>query len=491
LTGYDSGSRYSLATGLGSVDGTQLINEWESVTRVPTTTSLQLSKTSFKHGQSVEIESTVTPAPAAGNVAITNKAGALQGATTSPAPTILALKNGSASGSYSQFPGGAYDVYADYSGDGASAGSTSKPVRVTVAPEDSVLQIGGLAVSSNGRLNNIANKTVPLGATITFNAKPIGESQLSSKSPIADATGTVYFYDYLNGDDGLMIDSPAAVDATGNAEVNTSMLASGSHEVIAEYSGDWSYNTSNSPPLKFTISSIPTSIAVLANGTTILSGGMIELSGQLTANVPVNSLSPFGQVTFTNLTNNTVIGTGDVGSGASCQNAKTMCIDATIDVYSNSFANGSNSVIATYSGDSNYQKSGPSKPITITCTAGCWNAKGWGLYLSFYQLSPGGIISPGGTITANVAVTSTGGFTGAVNVSCSIVGKSAGDTNIPTCSFDPRQVKIVNAADAVESALAISTTAGTSLDEYTINFKAADAATGTITAADYFSFTVN
>lgn len=61
-TVYPAGPGYDLASGLGSVDASLLLNNWNSITFKATTTSLQLSSTSITHGMPI----TVTTSVAAG-----------------------------------------------------------------------------------------------------------------------------------------------------------------------------------------------------------------------------------------------------------------------------------------------------------------------------------------------------------------------------------------------------------------------------------------
>ena len=51
---------YDLATGLGSVNATNLVNEWNSVTFTPTTTTLTITPTTLTHGQSAAVTVSVT-----------------------------------------------------------------------------------------------------------------------------------------------------------------------------------------------------------------------------------------------------------------------------------------------------------------------------------------------------------------------------------------------------------------------------------------------
>lgn len=57
---YQASKGYDLATGLGSVNVTNLINHWNTVTFSPTSTTLSISPTSFVHGSAVNVSGSVT-----------------------------------------------------------------------------------------------------------------------------------------------------------------------------------------------------------------------------------------------------------------------------------------------------------------------------------------------------------------------------------------------------------------------------------------------
>jgi hypothetical protein len=560
LTGYNAGSGYNLATGLGSVDIANLVNNWSDNSLISTSTSLSLDKTNFTHGASVNISVGVNPSAATGNVAIENNYAAQAKATTSVAPTLLTLNGGAASASYSQFPGGTYNVYANYGGDGTSyAGSVSSPVAVTVTPEDSTLQLSVNSINSSSQPVNAAETTVPLGTVLLLNAQPIGASQVGRSNPITNATGTVTFFDLLEPAPGSV-----PLDASGNAVIYDSFAVAGTHSITASYGGDLSYNSSNSSAVSFTVSPAATTISVTSS-TNSIDSGSLNIYAQIAASIPINSIQPTGTVTFTDSTNNTVLGTSPP-TGIPCAGTKTFCHSIGLQVGVTQLAMGVNSIVASYTGDSNFVGSGPSAATTVTCTAGCSNGTGQTVQLSFGQQSSG-IISPGGTITAVVFVGPGGGFTGAVNITCSVTGKNSSDQHIPTCSINPAQVNVTS-NQAVSTTLTINTTAssgaslhrsvsspwrlpegaalallmllnirgrryrqryllgvftlclmvgwatgcgggsagsnngagsgsggsgtpGTTADVYTVTFRAADAASGTVTAVDYFNFTVN
>ena len=64
---YKSTVGYDLATGLGSVNVANLVNQWSSITFSATTTTLSLSPTTFTHGADVNVNIAVSPTGGARN----------------------------------------------------------------------------------------------------------------------------------------------------------------------------------------------------------------------------------------------------------------------------------------------------------------------------------------------------------------------------------------------------------------------------------------
>ncbi len=561
LSGYNAGSGFNFATGLGSVDASSLVSNWSSVALTSTTTSLKLDQTSFVHGTPVNITATVSPSDSTGNVAIINNAWNHEYNASTNTGTSLALSGGASGGTFAEFPGGTYNVYASYGGDGSHAGSTSQPVAVNVSPENSVPRLSVYALDSQGHPIDASGQVLPFGTLVSMNVQPIGASQASSSNPITNATGEVGIYDSFNGGQQTG-NGQVVLDSTGTAEWNNRWFQAGTHAISAYYWGDLSYNSSTSSTVNFTISPVTPSISLTSNVSTLYSGS-VNLIAAVSAPIAAQ-FNMYGTVTFTDTTNNTVLGTAT--PNFTCPGNSTQCVAAVLAAYVDQLAMGANSITATYSGDSNFTSAGPSAAINVTCTAGCSNGTGQTLYLAFYASSPSGALSRGQSSTTPVAVSPLGGFTGAVNLTCTVAGKNPADAHIPTCSFNPAQITIAG-TDSVESNLIIKTSAtnsaslhrplsawksatavlallflgfaparmrrfrtslglvfilsialtwisacggsspsagsgtggtggvggsgaGTTADTYTVTFRAADAATGTVTAQDYFNFTV-
>jgi subtilase family serine protease len=561
LSGFNAVTAYNFATGLGTVDASNLVNNWGSIALTSTTTALNLDQTTFVHGTSVNITATVTPSDSTGDVAIVNNLASQSTGEPSTGATRVTLQGGTAAGTFDQFPGGKYNVFATYGGDASHAGSTSQPISVNITPESSILNLFVDAVNSQGRAANAAGQTWPLGTFVSMNAQPIGVSQSTSPNPIANATGTASIYDSFNGQQGVG-DGMVVLGSNGIAEWNVQTFQAGAHTITAYYSGDQSYNASVSSTVNFNVAPAPTSISLSSDVSTLFSGN-VNLIASVAASV-VPQFDMHGTVTFTNVTNNTVLGTSSILT--SCALTTTECGITSLAVYVNQLAIGANTITATYGGDPNFLPSGPSAVITVTCTAGCSNGTGQTLQFTFYPSTPNGPLSSGQSSTTPVGVTPGGGFTGAVKLTCSVTGKNPADVHVPTCSFNPAQISIAG-SDMVESSLILNTTAptsssirrarsawapaatlfallfigvvpgakrwsriwlsvvllafislcisacggggggaptgggggtggggttvpGTTADTYTVTFHAADAATGTVTAQDYYTFIV-
>ena len=269
-TGYNAGVAYDQASGLGSVDVTQLINDWTKATFTSTTTAFTINggtaPVSITHGQAVTLDVTVAGAGGTptGNVAIISNAN--QQASTynsnwlehrSPSPDGTTGPQ-----SFTNLPGGTYTVWANYGGDITFAQSQSTPaIQVTVAKENSVLELFG----ENGSGSPLTiSGSYPYGTAFSLDAQPIGVSQVSSPTPAA-ATGTVTFADTagpLPGSSSGAAAGVVAINSFGYAELPVYYWSTAAHSVSASYGGDNSLNPSTATPVAFTITKAPTSSTV-------------------------------------------------------------------------------------------------------------------------------------------------------------------------------------------------------------------------------------
>src|SRR6185369_10767633 len=131
---YMTTTGYDRATGLGSVNITNLVNAIVTAKGnfTATTTSLTLnggtSLVTAARGAAVNVGVSVTPTAATGDVSIIANNKGVDGAT---------LSSGAVSWSTTNLPGGNYTVLAHYAGDGTRASSDSNTVSVSISPESS------------------------------------------------------------------------------------------------------------------------------------------------------------------------------------------------------------------------------------------------------------------------------------------------------------------------------------------------------------------
>jgi hypothetical protein len=147
LTGYDAGAGYDLASGLGSVDVAQLVNNWSTVALTPTSTSLQINSSrapvTATHGTSLDFNVAVTPGAAGGNVSIIDNANGTDiKMYASNSQTYFPLSNGTVSATYNGLPSGSYTIYGYYGGDATHAASQSNGIEVNISAEGSTTALG-------------------------------------------------------------------------------------------------------------------------------------------------------------------------------------------------------------------------------------------------------------------------------------------------------------------------------------------------------------
>jgi subtilase family serine protease len=368
--GYYAGPGYDLATGLGSVDASLLIQYWDSLTFKPTATTLSLSSTTFTHGAPIDVSVGVSGSGGtpSGDVALVS--------TASPASNTslgeVTLQSGAATTTIDSLPGGQYQLTARYAGDTLFASSTSIPVSLNVSPENSTVSLSGQSYSyycypylnfypypgiPSTPLSNAGS--YPYGGCIGIDAQPRGVNAPQG-SLDGIPTGTVTFTDTISS--GGSTSATLNVDRTGSAEwVPASGFAVGTHTVTATYSGDASFNAfSSSTPLTFTIAKVTPGMG-LGVGPPFNYGNEVGVGTPVTlsANVGITgaAVPPGGTVTF-NL-GSSVLGTATLGPWPYNPSVGTASlIVSTLPV-------GTDAITASYGGDANYNLATSTGPVDV------------------------------------------------------------------------------------------------------------------------------
>lgn len=433
--GFPTTTGYDLATGLGSVDATNLVNAWNNVTFQGSQTALTITSPALTagvlqitHGQTVQVSIGVQKAGGGagptGNIAVVTNQAAPGGGTFAVGSGILS--GGAFSGSFNTLPGGSYNLTAHYPGDGTFAGSDSNAIPATVAPENSTTTLASLVFTP--QLGVHSGNTVNYGDPLDLLAVDADTAGVSGLLP---AHGTVTFT--INGSPS----APVAIDNSGIAEYfdcvfpDTNCLPPGQYTFSATYSGDGlSYNGSSST------SSISVTITK-GNPTVVVTGPSTTPAGtQITLTATVNepllgSITPTGTVQFFDA--GVALGSPITVSPGS--------FSATANLQTSFTAGGPHNITAQYSGDSTYNNAG-SQAFVENVTAP----------FNFTATTSSQTIAAGGTATYNVTLAATGSFTGQINFTCT--GAPGG----ASCSVSPNPASLTSTTTSVPLTVTVSNT---------------------------------
>ncbi|MGA3370718.1 MAG: Ig-like domain repeat protein [Terracidiphilus sp.] len=417
MTGYNATAGYDLASGLGSVNVSQLASSWASAGLIATSSSLELngatSALKITHGQSVAVKASVTSASGtpSGDIALVdNLSPALQ--PNSEGITDFTLSGGAASGTTTLLPGGTYQVSAHYGGSSTEAQSDSNAIPVTVGAESSTttLTVAGYYDPETG---NVAT-TPYYGYIYVLDAQPYGNSA-SAANPNGSATGTITFKS------GSATLGTAALSSEGVAELQTTTLPGGNDSLTAVFPGDASFLASTSAPTSITV--IP-AVTTLTTPDVYYSGANVLV---LTVTLAVDSagVAPTGKVTFMN-------GSTSLGSTplAGYPATATEPAGGSATFMTAPLAPGTYNITDVYSGDGNYGGS-TSTPVNVTIsklTANIYGTPASSTILSDQALQLQVAVAPA---TANTLPPPSG----TVTLSCWNIALNASVLNLPAVNL--------------------------------------------------------
>ncbi|HXW94056.1 MAG TPA: Ig-like domain repeat protein [Terriglobales bacterium] len=421
---------YDLATGLGSVNAANLVNNWNSVTFNPTTTTLTIvqpsSPVTITHGSPVKIDFAVTAKSGTptGSVALLPNTGPTPNQQSSVG--VFPLVSGSAAQTVSSLPGGTYTLQARYSGDGTFAPSTSLPSpAITVNPEPSTTTLSALTLDQN--LNFIPFTAGPYGSFVYLLADVAGQSKQGIPSgPVSflDEGSPIQGYSDISPNSQGNVATPNFLNSPpGGTPTGLFTLAVGPHSITAAFTGDPSFQASTSSPVTLNITQASTN--------TVIASAPAPKGSTFTATIDTNSggTPPTGTVTFflTGTQLGSPVGVAPVPALTTLPGA-LLGAQATATYNAAALPNGSYAVKATYNGDSNYAAS--SSATTLVTQKSDFSFSGGS--------TPAiNITSPGGDGTLTLTITALDGYNGTINfASSSCSGLPAG----ATCSFSPTAV---------------------------------------------------
>jgi hypothetical protein len=326
---YGAGPQYDLATGLGSVNVTNLLGKWSTFVRTGTTTTVTNPTGGTPSGTNFTATVTVTPAGVTGDVSLKALANDQTTVLASFGPFTLA--GGTKSVTTNLLPPGTAFVSATYGGDATHGLSTSTPVAlagpVQGANFASKTTVNFVTFDNNGNPHlSITPSPVQYGSPYVLNVvvtKSDGTScgffYPKTVSPIPCPTGTVAMKDGANN----LNDFPSgpASNATNIAKISNQgglvedfnvQLPGGNHSITAAFvSGDANYlNSSNNPALSVTITPAATTTLVASSLGVIPAGSTVTLTA-VVGSASNSSQGPTGTIQF-------VSGTTNIGSPVTC-----------------------------------------------------------------------------------------------------------------------------------------------------------------------------
>jgi titin len=384
LTGLTNGTTYYISIQSINVNSQYSLRSTPRIAVVPgtpSTTSLVVNPGSSNYGASVTLSATVTSG-ASGTVAF------LVGGAPITNCSAVPITSGAAQCVTTALPVGTSIVAADYSGSASYASSVSATTTVSVAKVDQA----PLVVSTTSS---------------TYAPSPANSLTLASSGGTLNATVT-YAVSNVSNSAGCAVHGAVL-----------SFTSSGSCTISATMAGNTTYNPVSSGATLFTINPASSSTVLGANPTSGAYGTSVTLSATVT--------------------------TGATGTVAFAVNSATIASCAAVPIYSGlaqcvttTLPVGMDSLVATYSGDGNYQGSANSAlgfsvaalvqgALSVTSVAG---VSGADLVLS----SSGGSSTGGVTyVVANGTATCLQPSPGVLRVTgvgtCMVTANKAGDTS--------------------------------------------------------------
>ena len=457
LTGFSAGTGFDLATGLGSLNVANLVNNWVSIVGSGATTiTVTPTPNPVSLGTSLNVVVTVGSNPS-GKTTPSGSVTLSGGGYTSLTETLVSGGTNTTSSYTFTIPAGAlaggtdtltvnYTGDANYAPNSQTAGVTVNKLTPTVnAPTPATLG----TIESNQSL-------VVTGTVTGSGATPTGTVTVSYGSTYTSSAATLN----ASGQYSVTI-TPNSLPGGTPSQNDT---------LNVQYSGDANYDPASAATsviVKFFQVLTPT-MTVTPVTSTLNSGSSLLVTVSLACNTPPNASgsctgvqSPSGTVTL-------------YGSGyytaASPATAPLTNGTAQFNIPANTLNTNPNPALpvtdpitATYQGDSNYAQI--SKTTNLTVYESVFSVAGTG---------PSSPVTPATAASATVAVTSTSNYTGSVaftSSSCVLTGYPAGVTastpGNPTCTLSGNgTVTLANGvATGSPITFAIHTTSATAVSE--------------------------
>jgi len=421
LSGYGAGTGYDMATGLGSLNVANVVNQWPaSIGNKAATVTVSAASGSITADQSLIVTVTVA-STATGGTTPTGTVTLSGGGYTSAAEAL-------SSGSYQftipadSLSAGTDTLSASYSGDStyAQASGTASVTVTKLTPTVSVVPAAA-SIDSN-QLLTVTGSVTGSDATPTGTVTLSGDGYTSAAVTL-DSSGNYSFTIPYNALDGATGTYPLVVLYSGDATYNST---TGSANVAVTYVKVLTPSVTVTPASSSVDSSQSLSVTVSVTGTGATPTGTISLSG--------GGYSPTTQT----------IGTG------TCTN-----VNCAFTIPANTLSAGPQTLVATYSGDPNYASGNSTAAVSVTPSV-----------FAVAATAPTAVSTPGGSTTSTVTVSTSTDYVGTVTLTCALTASPAGASYLPACSISPTTATLTSTTASGTATATISTTAATSALAY-------------------------
>ncbi len=367
LIGYRAAAGYDLASGLGSLNVQDLVEDWPRVLATGTAPVVVEMTTigGITYNPSAQIALTAKVISGSGGTVPT---GTVQfydetSSANTGSPVTLAADGTATYTENGQFSTGGHNIAAIYSGDSIYASGQSQPVTINIQPSATSLKVTPSTTTPGG------------GSTITVTGV------VTATNPGAVAPTGVLTVNL----DGLPQGTAklATTGASTSASVTVTVPSGGAHTVQGTYSGDSNYNNSTSPSVTITVAKSATVTTVSATPSTITTGTPETLTATVAPATPVTGTTYTLSGTVSFYDGATLLGTVPVTSNAATLTGVSLSASAT------------HSITAAYSGDTTYSASTSAalvlqavlQPVTVVLSASS------------------GVLAPGQSVTLTATVT--------------------------------------------------------------------------------------
>ena len=230
--------------------------------------------------------------------------------------------------------------------------------------------------------------------------------------------------------------SPTTTLTSGATSINipAGSLVTGSDTLTVSYTPDSNSSSTYNSATGSNSVTVTTPAKTTPTVTVTPSASSITTSQALTVTVVVSggtgNPTPTGSVT---LSSGTYSAQQTIASGA-----------ASFTIAAGTLGNGANTLTASYSGDATYAVASSTTTVTVEPVS-----------ISTTTPSP---VNPGSSTTSTVTLTGSGGYSGTMNLSCSLTTSPTGAQSLPTCALNPTSLTLASGGSGT-STLTVNTTA--------------------------------